>query len=392
MNGWIRVVGRDKARTARVLQPQLTHLARSLIPKLEEAMGSTVTSDEEACMYALQLATSSILPMTLKNAIELGMLETLVSAGGKALSPSEVAAQLPCKANPDAPAMVDRMLRLLATHKVVSCEMEKGEDGLLVRRYSPAPVCKWLTANEDGVSMAPMLLMVQDKVLMDCWYHLKDVMVDGGLPFNKAHGTSLFEYQGKDAHFNSVFNKNMKDHTTIIIKKLLEFYRGFDGVNTVVDVGGGVSTMIHAITSTYPCIRGINFDLPHVISEVLPSPHVQHIGGDMFKKVPPGDTILMKWILHDWNDEHCMILLRNCYDALPAQGKVVVVECILPVTSEAKLAEQVVLKVDMIMLTHSHSGKERYLNEFEQLAMGAGFKCVKTTYIYAGSWAIEFTK
>ncbi|EMS35717.1 Tricetin 3',4',5'-O-trimethyltransferase [Triticum urartu] len=184
-------------------------------------------------------------------------------------------------------------------------------------------------------------------------YHLKDVMVDGGLPFYKAHGTSLFEYQGKDAHFNSVFNKSMKDHTTIIIKKLLEFYRGFDGVNTIVDVGGGVGTMIHAITSTYPCIRGINFDLPHVISEVLPSPHVQHIGGDMFKKVPPGDTIQMKWILHDWNDEHCMILLRNCYDALPAQGKVVVVECILPVTSEAKLAEQVVLNVDMIMLTQS---------------------------------------
>ncbi|KAE8806882.1 caffeic acid-O-methyltransferase [Hordeum vulgare] len=360
-------------------------------------MGSTATkkdaaSDEEACMYALQLATSSILPMTLKNAIELGMLETIVSADGKALSPSEVAAQLPCKANPDAPAMVDRMLRLLASHKVVTCHMEKGEDGLLTRRYSPAPVCKWLTPNEDGVSMAPMLLMVQDKVLMDCWYYLKDSAVDGGLPFNKAHGTTVFEYQGKDTRFNSVFNEGMKGHSSIIIKKLLELYMGFEDISTIVDVGGGVGTTIHAITSKYPHIRGINFDLPHVIAEAFQSLHVQHIGGDMFEKVPPGDTIIMKGILHDWNDEHCMTLLRNCYDALPTQGKVVVVECILPVSPEAKLGEQVVLNVDMIMLAHTPSGKERYLNEFEELAMGAGFSRVNTTYIYAESWAIEFIK
>ncbi|KAK1601810.1 hypothetical protein QYE76_048281 [Lolium multiflorum] len=81
------------------------------------AVGMVPTADDES---ALQLALAPVLPMTLKNVIELGMLEILVGAGGKMLSASEVAAQLPTSANPDAPAMVNRMLRLLASYNVVS--------------------------------------------------------------------------------------------------------------------------------------------------------------------------------------------------------------------------------------------------------------------------------
>jgi flavonol 3-O-methyltransferase/caffeic acid 3-O-methyltransferase len=137
-------------------------------------MGSTAAdmaaaAEEEACMFALQLASSSILPMTLKNAIELGLLETLVAAGGKSLTPAEVAAKLPSTANPAAADMVDRMLRMLASYNIVSCTVEEGKDGRLSRSYGAAPVCKFLTPNEDGVSMAALALMNQDKVLMESW-------------------------------------------------------------------------------------------------------------------------------------------------------------------------------------------------------------------------------
>jgi caffeic acid 3-O-methyltransferase / acetylserotonin O-methyltransferase len=141
-------------------------------------MGSTAGDvaavvDEEACMYAMQLASSSILPMTLKNAIELGLLEVLQkeAGGGKAaLAPEEVVARMPAAPGDPAAAaaMVDRMLRLLASYDVVRCQME-DRDGRYERRYSAAPVCKWLTPNEDGVSMAALALMNQDKVLMESW-------------------------------------------------------------------------------------------------------------------------------------------------------------------------------------------------------------------------------
>ncbi|PAN43721.1 hypothetical protein PAHAL_J049100 [Panicum hallii] len=358
-------------------------------------MGSTDIADEETCLHALQLVSSAVLPMTLRTAIELGLLETLVGAGGKALTPKEVAAKLPSKANPAAASMVDRLLRLLASYNVVSCVVEEGEDGSLSRRYSAAPVCKWLTPNKDGVSMAPFHLLANDKLFMHAWSYMTDAVLEGGSPFNRAFGTpSWFDYAGTDARFNSVFNEAMKQHSVILTEKLLELYTGFDGVRTLVDVGGGLGSTIHAITSRYPTIHGINFDLPHVISEApaYPGVHVQHVGGDMFEEVPSGDAILMKWILNCWGDHHCARLLKNCYDALPLHGKLISVECILPVNPDATNSAQGLIGVDVCLLAYSPDGKERYEREFVELAKGAGFTSVKSTYIYANFWAIEYTK
>jgi caffeic acid 3-O-methyltransferase len=96
---------------------------------------------------------------------------------------------------------------------------------------------------------------------------LKDAVLEGGIPFNKAHGMAAFEYHGKDLRFNKVFNKGMSDQSTITMKKILETYKGFVGLTSVVDVGGGTGAVLSMIVSKYPSIRGINFDLPHVIED-----------------------------------------------------------------------------------------------------------------------------
>lgn len=130
-------------------------------------MGST--HDEEACMFAMQLASASVLPMALKAAIELDVLEIIAKEGtGAHLSPSEIASHLPTK-NPDAPTMLDRILRLLASYSVLTCSLKTDGDGSVVRLYGLAPVCKFLVKNQDGVSIAPLVLMNQDKVLMESW-------------------------------------------------------------------------------------------------------------------------------------------------------------------------------------------------------------------------------
>lgn len=94
---------------------------------------------------------------------------------------------------------------------------------------------------------------------------LKDAVVDGGVPFHKAYGMSLFEYLGTDERLNRLFNDAMSDHSTIIMKEVLETYDGFKGLKSIVDVGGGIGTTLNMIISKYPSITGINFDLPHVI-------------------------------------------------------------------------------------------------------------------------------
>ncbi|XP_008775842.2 tricetin 3',4',5'-O-trimethyltransferase-like [Phoenix dactylifera] len=349
-------------------------------------------ADEAACMYAVQLASSSILPMTLKAAIELDILEIIVKAGpGAKLSPAEVATQLPTE-NPMAATMLDRMLRLLASYNILTCSVEIDADGKPFRRYGAAPVCKWLTKNNEGASMSALTLMNQDKILMGSWYYLKDAVLDGGIPFNKAYGTTAFEYYGTDPRFNRVFNEAMKDHSTITTMKLLEFYNGFEDVKVLVDVGGGIGATINMITSKYPHIKGINFDLPHVISEAPAFQGVEHVGGDMFASVPSGDAIFMKWIMHDWSDELCVKILKNCYKALPDNGKVILVECILPVAPEPTPSAQGVFHLDMIMLAHNPGGKERTEKEYKDLAEGAGFTGLKAQYCFATTWVIELTK
>jgi caffeic acid 3-O-methyltransferase / acetylserotonin O-methyltransferase len=91
---------------------------------------------------------------------------------------------------------------------------------------------------------------------------MKDAVLEGGIPFNKAYGMTSFQYYGKDARCNQLFNEGMRSQTVIITKKLIEFYRGFDNVKILVDVSGGTGDTLEIITSNYNHIKGINFDLP----------------------------------------------------------------------------------------------------------------------------------
>lgn len=105
---------------------------------------------------------------------------------------------------------------------------------------------------------------------------LKDAILEGGIPFNRVHGTHAFEYPALDPRFNQVFNTAMFNHTTVVMKKILESYKGFEQLKQLVDVGGGLGVALNLITSKYPHIKAINFDLPHVIQ------HAPHYPGTLF--------------------------------------------------------------------------------------------------------------
>ncbi|RZS23555.1 hypothetical protein BHM03_00056511, partial [Ensete ventricosum] len=83
---------------------------------------------------------------------------------------------------------------------------------------------------------------------------------------------TVFKHLGTDPRFNKLFNESVRNHSTILMQKLVETYRGFDDVKVLVDVGGRTGPSIHMITSKHPHIKGITFDLPHVISYAPPYP------------------------------------------------------------------------------------------------------------------------
>ncbi|TXG49590.1 hypothetical protein EZV62_025465 [Acer yangbiense] len=124
---------------------------------------------------------------------------------------------------------------------------------------------------------------------------------NAGIPFNNVHGMHLYEYLGIDTRFNQVFN--------------------------------------------------------HVC--------VEHVCGDMFERIPNGDAILMKWILHNWEDEHCLKLLKNCYEAIPETGKVVVLDSVVPIALEISSSAREISLMDVQMMLQLPGGKERTQEELD---------------------------
>ncbi|KAL1218688.1 Flavone 3'-O-methyltransferase 1 [Cardamine amara subsp. amara] len=360
--------------------------------KAETQITPDQVTDDEAALFAMQLTTASVLPMALKSALELDLLE-IMAKNSSPMSPSEIASHLSTK-NVKAPVMLDRILRLLAAYSVLTCSVRilPGSGDGVERIYGLAPVCKYLTKNEDGVSLADICLMAQDKVSMECWYHLTDAVLEGGIPFNMAFGMGVYEYMETDPRFNKVFNNAMANHSTIIMKKILETYKGFDGLTSLVDVGGGIGASLRMIVSKYPNIKGINFDLPHVISDAPPYPGIDHVGGDMFVSVPNGDAIFMKTAFHDWCNEHCVELLKNFYKALPDNGKVILAEFMLPEIADSSPRSKVVTHLDCLVLANNSGGKERTRKEFEALAKESGFKGIQVICNAFGVYIIEFFK
>ncbi|XP_077249282.1 caffeic acid 3-O-methyltransferase-like [Tasmannia lanceolata] len=520
---------------------------------LNQSKSSTeeAQEEEEPFMYAMQLTSASVLPMALKAAIELEVLEIIAKAGsGAKLSSSQIVSQLPTQ-NPNAPCMLDRILRLLASYSILTCSVVTHENGKLQRLYGLAPVCKFLVQNQEAGSVGPLLLMNHDKVFMETWHHLKDAVLEGGIAFDKAFGMNVFEYPGTDPRFNKVFNRGMSNHTKLTMNKILERYKGFDDLKVLVDVGGGVGTTLNMIVTKYPHIKGINFDLPHVVADApassghelwdvtsgestnpptdagqkakwnakagralytlkqsvednmlvrisdakTPKEAWDTFAGLFTKKNTPASTLGegdrrlggreiltplatamtmasqtfpictaetptppatqktnkqdltraqlcpvnkyymggskyngkgtssnqitsirfdnsgviramnerergfllvfskdLKWILHDWSDDHCLKLLKNCYKALPESGKVIIAEWIIPATQATNRATNNVFHMDMLMLAYNPGGKERTEKEFEALAKEAGFAGVRVVCCAYGSWIMEFYK
>jgi caffeic acid 3-O-methyltransferase len=233
---------------------------------------------------AFEFALNFVVSGTLKAAIELGVFEILAKAGAsasqKSLTAKEIAEQL-VRPTANGTAVnsgyLQRILRLLASVNIVSesvAVVAAGEPGNFTsynthhqRSYALTPIGKYFVQGEDGASFAPVILMSEDWVFKKAWDHLSAAVLDDSVdPFVRAHGKSEFQLNNEDPRVNKLFNTAMSSHSRIYMEAMLEAYHGFQDVNCLVDVGGGTGTSLASITAKYPHIRGINFDLPHVVA------------------------------------------------------------------------------------------------------------------------------
>ncbi|XVE62541.1 hypothetical protein DITRI_Ditri06bG0125900 [Diplodiscus trichospermus] len=351
-----------------------------------------ISKEEEDYFQALRFATSAEIPLALRTAIDLDLLEVIAKAGtGCMLSPAEIVSSLPAK-NPDAPTIIDRLLRFLAAHSILVCNLVTDKDGHSTRLYGISSIGKYFLQNEDGISLIPSLNMIFDERLIGSWNFFKEAILEGGSSFVRRSGMHFFEMAAKDSDLSNIFNQAMSNHTTVVMKKVLEIYKGFEGLSQVVDVGGGLGTTLKLLISKYPHIKGINFDMPFVVKDAPILPGLEHVGGDMFTEVPHGEAIFMKTILHDWGDDRCLKLLKACYDSLPESGKVVIVESMVLDLPETDILTQTVLQRDLALFHILPGARERTKQEFENLAKAAGFTTLKLVSRAYNFWVMELHK
>eukprot|EP00253_Pinus_taeda_P036093 PITA_36093 len=164
----------------------------------------------------------------------------------------------------------------------------------------------------------------------------------------------------------------MATNSSAVMASVAKMYDdGFQSMKTLVDVGGGMGSALSIIVKEHPHIHGINLDLPHVIATAPPVTGVEHMEGNMFEHIPSADAVMMKWILHDWEDEECVKLLRRCYEATPTNGKVIVVEAV--VEEDQSMLRRLGLLYDITMMIYTTRGKERSEEEYKGLFQRSGF-------------------
>jgi caffeic acid 3-O-methyltransferase len=138
----------------------------------EKKLGAEeVVIEEESFSRAMELASSIVLSMTLLSATELGVFQVLAKAGEDSrLSPKDIALRISCQ-NPKAPGMLDRVLALLASHKIVKCHVISDHENLgsFHRLYSITPVARLFAPNSDGVSLGPLIALFQDQLYLRSW-------------------------------------------------------------------------------------------------------------------------------------------------------------------------------------------------------------------------------
>lgn len=242
--------------------------------------------------------------------------------------------------------------------------------------YGLTPLSELLRGDVPG-SMRDMARMMALPAHWNSWGLLADAIRTNEGVFAKAmKATDVFTYLHGDPREAEAFNGAMTNLSAMAGQAVAGAY-DWSRFGTLVDVGGGHGALLAAILGTAPATRGVLFDLPAVVdSRPADGPaaalgdRLQAVGGDFFAAVPAGDAYVMKHILHDWSDELCLKILKAIRAAIGPDGKLLVVEMVVPDAPGPDMSKL----MDLNMLVMTPGGKERTAAEWTALFAEGGFR------------------
>jgi hypothetical protein len=256
-------------------------------------------------------------------------------------------------------------------------------------RYRLQPAGEVLTSNHP-LSLGATFRMLNG-TMMRLFISGLEHSVRTGQPGDEAVlGAPLFEYFAKHPEEGADFDRAMTEMRRQFAPPILMAY-DFSPISTLVDVGGGHGFFLSCVLLANPAMSGVLFDQPHVVDggraaleEAGLSQRCQVVGGDFFQEVPAGaDGYVLSWIIHDWEEEKGLAILANCRRAIAPEGRLLLIESVVPEGDEPHFAKV----LDLTIMTMG--GKERTEAEYADLLARAGFRLERVVPTLAPVSVIE---
>lgn len=317
---------------------------------------------KESSRHLLEILRSFFIARCVATVAELRIADLLTDEG-------KTVEELAYHAGAD-PQKLQRILRALHSVGIFA----QDEDN----RFMLTPLSHWLRSDVEG-SLRSLSAFMGHTRTWSAWGELAQSARVSASGFEIAAGMKLFEYLADDNEYHTLFNDAMRDLAAQSYSAVVAAY-DFSDVGTVMDVGGGTGTFLALILKNNNQLRGMLFDLPYVVAQADPVLEAHHVKdrctkleGDFFRSVPAGaDAYILATVVHDWDDEQVLIILRNCRRVIPKSGILLLIETIIPDTG-ANYTN--VLDIEMLVMTSG--GCERTIPQYRRLFSHAGFELTK---------------
>jgi O-methyltransferase domain/Dimerisation domain len=277
------------------------------------------------------------------------------------------------------PGALYRLLRALASvgvlHEGENKTFSLTEMGECLRSDAPMPVGAWA-------------VHIGRPYIWQSWGHLLHSVRTGEVGFEDLYKQSAWDFQAANPEENAIFNRAMTASSQSVVQATLDAY-DFGQFRHIADIGGGQGQLLSGILSAYPHVRGTLFDQPHVVTrakDVLAryglSERCTIVSGSFFETIPvDADAYLLKSIVHDWDDEKAIAILKVCRRAAGTDAKLLLVERVIEQPNKGALNKF----SDLNMLVNL-GGRERTPQEYSDLCQSAGFtvrRIIQAGMLYA---------
>ncbi|KAK7362790.1 hypothetical protein VNO77_04912 [Canavalia gladiata] len=271
---------------------------------------------------------------------------------------------------------VQRIMRLLAHNGFFA--IIKIDDNK--EAYALTPASQVLVTHTDHC-LSSMVELLNNPTPVASYHHLGKWTCGEDLTIiETALGSGCYwDFIHQNPTHLKMFNDAMECDSHMVRLALRDCKSVFEGLDSIVDVGGGTGNTAKIICEAFPKLKYIVLDLPQVVSGLTGSNNLSFVGGNMFRSIPQADAVLLKWILHNWSDDECIKILKNCKEAISSigeGGKVIIIDVVINEKNDKHEITEVKLLFDIVMMTF-HNGKERSEQDWKRLFVKSGFNHYK---------------